>query len=544
MSNQLDIGGDSSSEEDEDVPIGATTAAVASSSSSSSTTTAATSGSKTPPEPIKINLQAAPSSAMQAALAAASAASKAVRVNYASQASDIPELAHAENLVYREPYNTRAWETICGQAQSLPLDRARPLYERFLTQFPTAGRYWKYYAEHEHREGDVGKADAVFERGLVNTVSCELWRCYTDFKRKVHPEEKEADMVDAAYQRALDEIGFSHDALHVWQDYIAWIKARLAAVNTNDQFEQGKLQNKLREVYKRSIKLPIRGIGELWSAYETYERSLVQESNRILAERILKDNEPIAKNMMALAKERSKLYDGVNLNMLACPAITKVGAHLGMEQLIQLQKWRDVVKWEKEQESTHSSSSIRLRVRHTYKQGLCVLRYFPELWYEFAMEELEARDIEAALQVMATGCAILNTDGQGCFVLQFARVSLLEKLKRIKEATQVWETMTQESPSPLLHIQHMRFARRTDSVKAARKVFAKARKLHESTCTWRVYVAAALLEFYSNNNTKVAGNIFELGKALEWWCGLVWWCWCGVGGVGVVLVGLVVFLIY
>ena len=211
MSNQLDIGGDSSSEEDEDVPIGATTAAVASSSSAAAAAT--TSASKTPPEPIKINLQAAPSSAMQAALAAASAASKAVRVNYASQASDIPELAHAENLVYREPYNTRAWETICGQAQSLPLDRARPLYERFLTQFPTAGRYWKYYAEHEHREGDVGKADAVFERGLVNTVSCELWRCYADFKRKVHPEETEADMVDAAYQRALDEIGFSHDSI-------------------------------------------------------------------------------------------------------------------------------------------------------------------------------------------------------------------------------------------------------------------------------------------------------------------------------------------
>jgi hypothetical protein len=38
------------------------------------------------------------------------------------------------------------------------------------------------------------------------------------------------------------------------------------------------------------------------------------------------------------------------------------------------------------------------------------------------------------------------------------------------------------------------------------------------------------LEFYSNNNTKVAGNIFELGKALEWWCGLVWWCWWGWWG--------------
>jgi cleavage stimulation factor subunit 3 len=115
------------------------------------------------------------------------------------------------------------------------------------------------------------------------------------------------------------------------------------------------------------------------------------------------------------------------------------------------------------------------------------------------------------LQVLATGCAVLNTDGQGSMVLQFARASLLERLKRTKESKGIWNALSTESPSPLVHIQHMRFARRCEGMKGARKVFANARKRGGETCTWRVYVAAALLEFYSNKNVKVAGNIFELG---------------------------------
>ena len=379
----MDLNGDSS-EEDEDLPIGITAASGSSSSSSSSSSNSSEDTS------VKTTKLPETSAALQAAIAAASAESKAVNINYAVQAADIPELAHAENLVFRNVYDTRAWETICGQAQNLSLDRARPLYERFLRRFPTAGRYWKYYAEHEHREGsDVEQVNAVLERGLVNTVSCELWRFYTEYQKVSHPEENEAEIVDKAFKRAIDEMGASYDALHLWKDYVGWLQDRLAAVNPNDQFEAGKLQNHLREAYKRAIKLPLRGVGELWTQYEEFERSLVQESNRILAERILKDNEPIAKNSIALAKERGKLYDGVDVHLLACPS-GKEGSALYIEQLRQLEKWRDLVTFEKDQSET---TNVRLRVRHTYKQALCSLRYFPELWYEFAMEELNARDV-------------------------------------------------------------------------------------------------------------------------------------------------------
>jgi cleavage stimulation factor subunit 3 len=408
------------------------------------------------------------------------------------------------------------------------------------------------------------RAEQVLERGLASTVSCELWRFFTAFKRDAligsapggdtaapalatSPTAEAYDATEAAFGRALDEVGGSIDALPLWQAFIDFFNGRLEAATT--QYDQGSLQNKLRGVYQRAIKQPMDGVPTVWTAYEAFERSLVSEGNRILAERILKDKEPGAKNIIELARERAKLYEGISLTLLACPAAAR-GSSMAATQLRQLRKWRDVVKWEKEQGATQSAPEIRIRVRHTYKQGLCCLRFFPELWYEFAMEELAARDTEAALQVLATACSVLapkvtagtadgakgtsNAEGasasssssskdksrtgnddtsDGSLLLSFARASLLERLARPKEATAIYKELTDKAPCPLVHIQYMRFARRAlkNGVKAARSVFAKARKRKDASCSWRVFVCAALMEFYANKNPEVAGKVFELG---------------------------------
>lgn len=249
----------------------------------------------------------------------------------------------------------------------------------------------------------------------------------------------------------------------------------------------------------------------------------MSEGNRILAERILKDKEPGALNTIELARERAKLYVGINLSLLACPAGKRISGTVAT-QLKQLRKWRDVVKWEKEQSATQSASEIRIRVRHTYKQALCCLRFFPELWYEFAMEELAARDTEAALQVLSTASSVLapnagnskeldNADNNGSLLLYFARASLLERLNRLVDATNIYKELSEIASCPLVHIQYMRFARRAlkNGVKAARSVFAKARKRKDNSCSWRVFVCSALIEFYANKNPDVAGKVFELG---------------------------------
>lgn len=55
----------------------------------------------------------------------------------------------------------------------------------------------------------------------------------------------------------------------------------------------------------------------------------------------------------------------------------------------------------------------------------------------------------------------------------------------------------------------MRFARRSQNIKAARQIFSRARK--SPLITSHVYTASALMEFYVNKDAVVAGKIFELG---------------------------------
>ena len=61
----------------------------------------------------------------------------------------------------------------------------------------------------------------------------------------------------------------------------------------------------------------------------------------------------------------------------------------------------------------------------------------------------------------------------------------------------------------LCYVQYMRFARRSEGIKAARTVFKMARE--DTRSNFHVYVVAAMIEYYYNKDKKVALNIFKLG---------------------------------
>ena len=60
-----------------------------------------------------------------------------------------------------------------------------------------------------------------------------------------------------------------------------------------------------------------------------------------------------------------------------------------------------------------------------------------------------------------------------------------------------------------VYIQYLRFARRTGGVKAARNVFRKARE--DTKTGYQVFVAAAMMEYYSSKDPNIAFKVFELG---------------------------------
>ena len=61
----------------------------------------------------------------------------------------------------------------------------------------------------------------------------------------------------------------------------------------------------------------------------------------------------------------------------------------------------------------------------------------------------------------------------------------------------------------LCYIQYMKFCRRAEGTASSRKIFKKARE--DPRTQHQAFVAAALMEYYCTKDTKIAGNVFELG---------------------------------
>lgn len=94
------------------------------------------------------------------------------------------------------------------EVQQGPADTARPVYEEFLKVFPTAGRYWKYYAEHEIQAGNFDQAEKVFMQSLPSCPNIDLWKTYIkyilDHKAK-HSGQR--DTVLKAFDFAIAHVG-------------------------------------------------------------------------------------------------------------------------------------------------------------------------------------------------------------------------------------------------------------------------------------------------------------------------------------------------
>ncbi len=119
-------------------------------------------------------------------------------------------------------------------------------------------------------------------------------------------------------------------------------------------------------------------------------------------------------------------------------------------------------------------------------QCLQCLYFHPDMWYEAACYQQEVSSPEDSCAIYERAITALPR----CPLLHFIYADMLESMKKLKEAQQVYDKLLADTQEPLAFIQYMRFARRSLGVDAARKVFITARK--SAHCTYHVYVASGL----------------------------------------------------
>ncbi|KAI3914272.1 hypothetical protein MKX01_030729 [Papaver californicum] len=315
----------------------------------------------------------------------------------------------ARDVLMFDKYNVKATEILTNQALSLPITEAVPIYEQLLSMLPTSLMI---------QNNDVA-AKQVFGRCLSNNRQIGLCRRYIHFTRKLHDKKgaEGQEEIKKAFEFMLNY-------------YITFLK----------------------EVYQKAILTPTHHVEQLWKDYENFENSV----SRALAKGQVSEYQPKYNSAKAVYKERKKLVDDIDWNMLAVPP---TGSDKEEQQCM---AWKRFLAFEKGNPQMIDSEFSNSRIILTYEQYLMYLYYYPDI------------------------CSLPDSE-----LLKYAYAELEES-----RGSLLGDVV---NASTLAHIHFI----------PARKYFVDARKY--PNCTYHVFVAYAMMAFCQDKDLKVAHNVFEAG---------------------------------
>ena len=370
----------------------------------------------------------------------------------------------------------------------------------------TQARFWKNYAEQELKAQNKTNVEQIFGRCLLQCLNVELWTFYLDYLRK----HKSPEDLGRAYELSRNTVGLDISSSSIWIDSITFMKD----LKTADQNQKTQQIQLLRQIYQEALQIPMHNLDKIWKDYESFEN----EVNPAMAKNFLGEMAPKQKSAMNKYKERKNIREnmggvgGLLLNMLATPP---TGSE---KERVQKQIWKDLIELEKRNTQRLSTQEVKRRVMFTYQQCLLCFRHHVDIWYEGAMYLSSLGYNEEASAFFQSGCTALlppkKTDvvtpkEEGSILLHLAYAEYLETKKKFEEADKIFEDLLKVRDEPLVYIQYLRYTRRTKGIDAAREIFIRAKKA--ANCTYHVWVASAMLEHLSNDQTKVATGVFKLG---------------------------------
>lgn len=419
------------------------------------------------------------------------------------------KLMRAEKRIAASPYDTEAWSILIRDAQSKNIEDARTIYERLISQFANAGRYWKIYIDHEMKSRNYDKVEKLFQRCLMKVFNIELWKAYLSYikETKVNLPSYREKMAQA-YDFALDKIGMDVLSYQIWVDYIAFLKS----VEAVGSYAENQRIAAVRKVYQRGVVNPMLNIESLWKEYCHFETSI----NPLISKKMQEDRSRDYTNARRVAKEYEVVTKGLNKNAPSVPPQNTP------DEIKQVELWKKYISWEKSNPlRTEDTTIITKRVMFAYEQCLLCLGHHPDIWIEAASYLDQSSHILIEKGADITGKAFaeesagiyeraITTLLKNNILLFFTYADFEESRVKYEKVHTIYRRCVEipDVDPTLSYVQYMRFARRAEGIKSARLVFKMARE--DVRIKYHVYVAAALMEYYCSKDSSIALKIFEL----------------------------------
>lgn len=390
------------------------------------------------------------------------------------------------------------------------ISESRDFFDQLISDYPSCGRFWKIYIEHELKYRNFERAEKLFQRSLIKVLNVDLWKCYLNYVRDIKSKmtnykEKTAQ----AYDFALDKIGLDVMSYNIWVDYINFLKS----VEASGTFAENQKITAIRKVYQKGVMNPMSNVEQLWKDYCSFENQI----NPLIAKRMIDDR---SREFMVVRKI-SKEYENVTRNLdRNAPCLQPQGTS---DEIKQKSYWKKYIEWEKGNPlKSEDPTMVAKRVIYAYDQCLLYMGTHPDIHYEAAsylqqMSLLMAEKCDAMMsRHYANECINLYEKAINSFMkhnmlIYFAYCDYEESRLNYNKVKEIYEkllSMTEVDPS-LCYIQYMRFLRRIEGIRSARAIFKRARE--DSRISYHVFVAFASMEYFCTKDKKIANKIFQLG---------------------------------
>ncbi|KIY44838.1 TPR-like protein [Fistulina hepatica ATCC 64428] len=452
----------------------------------------------------------------------------------------------------QQEHDPELWKRITEMADaSGDHDKVRKAYDALLKRYPNSSFAQIAYINHFlNDQTHFGDAEDLFKKFLRMSPSVDLWKFFLTYVRRVTSGPSMRDTIRKSYEFALSHIGQDRDSADVWADYIEFIKTGPATTT----WEEQQKMDALRKVYQRAIQIPLSNVERLYQEYEDFENGL----NKITAKKFLADLNPSYVQAKSVLRQLTTHLSGLGLPrsdeffLPTPPVFNEADRTL-------IGRWKNYLKWEEKNPleiEDKDKAQLITRLQGVYRRAVIRMRFFPEIWFMAYTWSSKAGKNDEAETMLVAGMEA----NPGSYLMNFAYAELKESQKDHNAAREIFESFLallrkemeesekSETPQPasangngngdsgskdssfislqeeakptsafaqrqkeygLAYIMYMRFAQRSEGVKASRAVFGKARR--DNWVPWEVYEAAALMEYHCSSESVVASRIFESG---------------------------------